>query len=166
MSGQFFEDDLRERFYSTRELALRDLFVKEYLIDHNAVSAAMRCGFNGQTAPQYAHQFMDEPYVQKKLAEAQSKILDIDSEEGDVERQRIIAGLIREANYRGPGSSHSARVAALSKLSAIFKLESTSAANLGEQSGVMEVPGVASVENWQEVASSQQEKLKNDSVVH
>lgn len=165
MSGQFFEDDLRERIYTARELALRDLFVKEYLVDHNQVAAAMRCGFNGQIAPQYAHQFMDEPYVQKKLAEAQSKLLDIDSDEGDIEKQRVIAGLIREANYRGPGSSHSARVAALSKLAAIFKLEAAST-QLGEQSGVMEVPGVASVENWQQVASAQQEKLKNDSVVH
>lgn len=164
---EFFNDWADEVKLSTREKALRDLFVKEYLVDFDAISACLRCGFTSVTAQQYAHKFMEEGYVQKKLATEQAKfgsVDDVDSKEAL--KQQIITGLIREAHNRGTGSSHSARVAALSKLASIVGLDAVNKLMAGEQSGVMMVPAIASLDDWEAAAQASQEKLAHDSVVH
>lgn len=162
-----FPEFCDERELSTRERALRDVFVKEYLIDFDPIVACMRCGFTSVMAAQYAARFMEEPYVQRKIRDEQMKtedIADIDSKEA--KKQQILAGLLREAHYRGPGSSQSARVAALSKLASIHGLDSVNKPGSVDNSGVMLVPGVASLDDWEKVAQASQEKLANDSIVH
>lgn len=152
---------------SARERALRDLFVKEYMLDFDPVTACMRCGFQSVMAAQYATRFMEEPYVQRRIAAEQMRIAAADDEEQqDMEKQRIIAGLLREAHYRGPGSSHAARVAAFAKLASIKGLDKETKAQLGEQSGVMLVPGISNLDEWENIAQKSQEKLAHDSVVH
>lgn len=152
---------------SMRERALRDLFVKEYLVDFDSVSACMRCGFQSMMATQYAQRFMEEPYVQRKLAQEQMRVVEAGDDDRDsMEKQRIIAGLLREAHYRGPGSSHAARVAALGKLATIKGLDREAKVQPGDSSGVMQVPGIASLDEWENVAQQSQEKLAHDSVVH
>lgn len=152
---------------STRERSLRDLFVKEYMVDFDAVSACMRCGFQSLMATQYAQRFMEEPYVQRKLAQEQMRVIEAgDEDRNEMEKQRIIAGLLREAHYRGPGSSHAARVAAFAKLATIKGLDKESKVQPGETSGVMQVPGIASLDDWETTAQASQEKLAHDSVVH
>jgi hypothetical protein len=101
---------------TAKEKALRDAFVREYLFDYQAVTACIRLGYKAAVAPTYAARFMDESYVQRKIKEAQR------GPEGDV-NSVIRSGLMREANYHGNGSSHSARVAAWTQASKIEGLD-------------------------------------------
>lgn len=110
-------EELQEQRLSDAERALRDRFVTEYLEDFNVFAAAQRVGYNDEYAKTWGPKLFHEPYVQRRIAEMQ-KELDIDEKE--THRRRIISTLYRESNYFGPGSSHGARVAALSKLSAMF----------------------------------------------
>ena len=115
---------------SDNERALRDLFVQEYLVDYDPVAAALRCGFLGSFAGDYAKKFMDEPYVQQKLRDLQ---LDVPGNTADAEteekthRRKIVMALMREAHNKF--SSGAARVAALSRLSSIYGMEANSKTN-------------------------------------
>ena len=106
---------------SEQERKFRDEFVREFLVDYNPFEAALRLGFSKEYAIEYAAKFMNEPYVQKRIK-------DMELEGGieddfDRNKKKVMAALFREASYKGPGSSHSARVSALSKLSTIFGME-------------------------------------------
>jgi hypothetical protein len=106
---------------SEQERKFRDEFVREFLIDYNPFEAALRLGFSKEYATEYAAKFMNEPYVQKRIKE-----MELEGgieEDADRNKRKVMAALFREANYKGPGSSHSARVSALSKLSTIFGME-------------------------------------------
>lgn len=145
-----------------REKALRDKFVAEYLTDYNQVAAAIRIGYPKSYAKEYAARFMEESYVLKKIREQESTS---DEVTADVMKKRIMAGLVREANYNGPGSSQAARVAALSKLAQMHGMDAPSrteitgadGAPLGE--GAFVVPGVISMEDWEKAAEAQQAAL-------
>lgn len=153
-----------ERTYSYREKALRDFFVKEYLVDYDAIGAAMRIGYNRGIAKEYAVRLMDEPYVAREIARMEAA----PTEETDAAlKKRIMAGLIREANYRGPGSSQAARVAALGKLAQLngmepatkTKTELTGADGQPLSAGQFVIPGVMTPEQWEQAARAQQEAL-------
>lgn len=145
-----------------REKALRDMFVAEYLIDYHQVKAAMRCGFSRDFAIEWAQRFMEEAYVQQKLKALEMTPLD-EKAEAEYNRQRIKQQLFREAHYHGPGSSHAARVAALSRLSAIYDLEAPkkSKIDVNHRGGVMQVPPVANVDDWESAAIAAQQALMN-----
>lgn len=158
------ERDPDEKIYSYREKALRDMFITEYLVDYDEVAAAIRCGYGSSYARDYAVKFMHESYVQKQI---KSKEL-VNKEDGPEElKQRIMAGLIREANYRGPGCSQSARVAALSKLASLngmdqaIKTESKLLDANGNpiMAGTFVIPGLMTPEQWENAASAQQDAL-------
>lgn len=140
-----------------------DEFVTEYLRDYDDVAACRRMGYNEQYAPVYAMEFMKAPYVAKQIKLREEAEEEID-EEKEVERQsRIIkANLIREANYFGPGSSHSGRVAALAQLSKILGIEQSKIVS-EHKGGVMLVPATATdVENWERVAAENQDNLHDE----
>lgn len=154
-----------ERTYTYREKALRDLFVKEYLVDYNAIGAAMRVGYNRSIAKEYAVRLMDEPYVAREIAKHEGATGD-DVEDEAVQRKRILAGLRREANYTGPGSSQAARVAALGKLAQLYSMEPatrTKTELTGAEgqplAGAFVIPGVLTPEQWEAAALAQQEAL-------
>lgn len=143
-----------------REKALRDKFVNEYLVDYDALAATMRIGYPKSYAKEYAVRFMEEPYVLKRIQEKESA--GEDEVSLDVMKKRIMAGLIREANYKGPGSSQAARVAALSKLAQMHGMDGRVPDNpendaLGE--GAFVVPGVVTMEEWEKAAEAQQAAL-------
>jgi len=143
-----------------REKALRDLFVSEYLVDYDALRAAQRCGFNFQFAVEYAKKFMQEPYVQQQINAVKFR----EYPEHDVatyEKKRIMASLIAEAHYKGPGSSHSSRVAALSKLASIYGMDAPKKIeqSITNRGGVMAVPGIAKLDDWENAASQSQDAL-------
>jgi hypothetical protein len=85
--------------------------------------------------------------------------------EAEYNRQRIKQQLMREAHYRGPGSSHAARVAALARLAAIYDLEAPKKTKIDieHRGGVMRAPGVANLEDWEAAAVASQEALQNGS---
>lgn len=153
-----------ERSYTWREKALRDLFVKEYLVDYDSIGAAMRVGYNRGIAKEYAVRLMDEPYVMRQIAKQEGAPIEEDEKTA---KKRIMAGLVREANYRGAGSSQAARVAALGKLAQLYgmepatktKTELTGADGQPLTSGQFIIPGVMTPEQWEAAAAKQQAEL-------
>lgn len=151
-----------------REKALRDHFVAEYLVDYDQKSAAVRIGYGASYAGEMAIRLMQCPYVAQQIA---LKETTNEEESAEVMRKRVIQGLIREANYRGPGCSPSARVAALAKLAAIqgmdaptrTKTELTGADGSPLGGGMFVVPGIISVEDWEKAAKAQQTALVDSS---
>lgn len=147
-----------------REKALRDHFVNEYLVDYDQKSAAIRVGYGSSYANEMAVRLMQCPYVLQQIALKESTT---EEEDAKAMKRRIITGLIREANYKGPGCSPSARVAALSKLAAIqgmdaptrSKVEMTGADGQPLGGGMFVVPGIMTVEDWEKAAEAQQRAL-------
>ena len=137
----FFDDeaDSGEREYTVREKALRDIFVTEYLKDFDAFTAALRCGFSSAAAAMYSQRFMEESYVQREIKIRELSLTENELEETAIQKRKIMAALFREAHYRGPGSSQSARVNALRTLASITGLDKVSSSN-GVTGGVMVVP--------------------------
>jgi hypothetical protein len=163
------EPDVTSQF-TAGERALRDLFVKEYLVDYDALAAAIRCGYPHTFAKEYSIRFMQCPYVLREIRAKQ--VSEEDQESPEAMKKIIMAGLMREANYRGPGSSQAARVAAFAKLASIHgmdapirsKTELTGADGqpLNAGGGLFVVPGLMSVEEWEAKAAAQQEELTRD----
>lgn len=165
-NSTFWSDEAMAPELSAAEKALRDRFVKEYLIDYDQTRAAMRCGYGESFASAYADKFMLEPYVQQQIkAQELAFAEDPDAEEENTKRI-IRAGLLREANYRGPGSSHSARVNALAKLAVIHDMDAPTKveADILQRGGVMMVPGIASAEEWSATAGAAQRKLQDEAM--
>lgn len=146
------------------EKAIRDKFVEEYVKDFDAFHAAIRTGFLRDFASDYSSKFLGEPYVQRLIAEARRATVAPEDEDIDSDKQEIINALRREANYHGPGSSHAARVSALSKLTAILGMDApTRSINENiHRGGVMVVPAATNLEEWEKAAMKSQQDLVND----
>lgn len=142
-------------------------FAKNYLIDFNHRNAAIRT-FNysdgsAETARKVGLRLLSHPYVLQAIHAFMPEI----EKEKLVTRERVILGLLEEANYHGFGASHSARVAAWSKLAVLLGMEFEAknpknpdpSMNRG---GVMLVPYVETVEEWEQLAIASQTKLKAD----
>jgi Terminase small subunit. len=156
--------------YTEGEKALRDMFVAQYLVDYDAVRAAQRCGFAFQFAVEYARKFLDEPYVQIRIAEIRGRAVGNTEQTQEYNKQRTVERLMYEAHYNGPGSTAAARVAALKALSDIFAMTSSAqktAASLngsngaGCAGGVMVVPAIADIDAWEAEAVKRQKALQD-----
>jgi hypothetical protein len=149
---------------SEREKALRDLFVREYLQDYNAYAACLRCGFMRSFAEDYAKKFMGEPYVRQQL-KVMEHVEGNEADQSQYNRRRIYNALMKEAHYNGPGSSASARVSALAKLAAIEGMDKPAKAEentILHRGGVMRIPDIADVTEWEDVAVVSQAQLVTD----
>ncbi len=149
---------------SLAEKTLKNNFVTEYLIDFDAWAAAIRIGFLSSVAVQYAQQMMECPYVRREISRRQLEEPVDPRESAKETKKQIAASLLREAHYRGPGSSHSARVAALGKLAQINDMDAPTkiVSDVTHRGGVMMVPAIASVEEWEKAAITSQEKLAQE----
>jgi hypothetical protein len=108
-----------------RDMQFRDKFVAEYLVDYNPVAAAIRCGLTSAFAKDYAQRFMGEPYVQQEIKRLEG-VREGDTEDDAQEKRdkaKIKSMLFREASGASPGSTASARVAALSKLMSLYGMD-------------------------------------------
>lgn len=147
---------------SEEQKKLRDRFVVQYLVDFDAIAAAMRVGYPKNYAKDYAQKFMDESYVRNAIAKGMVAVAEDEKNEDTITKRDVRAMLLKEAKNYGPGSSHSARVAALGKLTQVYGMEAA-VKNIHEhRGGVMMVPGVASVTDWEQEAEASQEKLARD----
>lgn len=118
-SGLYLDARLMEPELSQQEKALRDLFVTEYLKDFDAFQACLRVGFQAAFAVEYAKRFINEPYVQRKLADLQRSTPE--SEEAQANEDRaLVLNVLRQAAQNGPYAS---RVQAASKLATILGLD-------------------------------------------
>ena len=145
---------------NAREKALRDLFVSEYLVDYDAVRACQRCGFNHQFAVDFARKFMEEAYVQQQINAVKFQNIP-EHDLAEYDKKRIRTGLMAEAHYRGPGSSHAGRVSALAKLASFYGMDAPKKVeqSITNRGGVMAVPGIAKLDDWEQAASASQDKL-------
>jgi propanediol utilization protein len=141
------------------EMALRNEFVRNYLIDYDEVLACMRVGFSKAFAETWAIRLMSEPYVQQRITTLTQTTPD---DEGEQERldKELTLSVLREAAQRGPYSS---RVAAAAKLAAILGMDKPIANTLDitNRGGVMIVPGTASIDDWETTAVKAQQDLIN-----
>lgn len=161
----FWEADAMVQDLSDKEKGLRNKFVDEYLIDFDQTAAAIRIGFSASFAQTYAEKFMTEPYVRKRITDMQIALTEDEKIEAELDRRRIRAGLMREAHYRGPGSSHAARVSALGKLATIRDMDAPIKVkgDFTHRGGVMMVPGISNLEDWEKAAQASQTDLQKDS---
>lgn len=143
---------------SAKEKQLRDLFVNEYLVDYDGVAAAQRCGFQISFAKDYAIRFLNESYVRKKIKELEHSEADVEA----YNKKRVIAVLVRES--QNPYTTGSARVAAASKLAAIYGMDKPVEANLNHKhkGGVLLLPAIADLNDWEATAKASQAKLMSD----
>ncbi len=112
---------VQSELLSKREMQIRERFVDEFLFDYNYTAAAVRVGYLESDAKQFGQKFKYDSYVQKLIATRMSEENEEDSEEAL--KRLIVRSLMKEATYNGSGSSHGARVSALSKLSSIFGMD-------------------------------------------
>lgn len=172
VSGEEFEllpidESMFASDMTPHEQAVRDLFVQEFLRDRDAYAACLRCGFTKPFATTYARQFMAEPYVRRRIAEATNYIPQSTEERKKHEealKQQVLEQLIKDAHYKGPGASHAARVSANAKLAAILGMDApikTQNENM-HRGGVMVVPEIVDIDSWEKAAMKQQEDLMRD----
>lgn len=145
-------------------------FAKEMLIDFNPVKALLRAGLidadqatarSPQSLYKTAQRYERHPLVQQALRDFIHRV----ESEKIVSRERILFGLMEEACYQGPGASASARVAAWGKLAKLMGMELPDpgeAKTNAAPGGVMLIPFVSSIEQWEQAAIGQQAKLKAD----
>lgn len=143
---------------TAQQKLIRERFVHEYLFDFSETNAAKRCGFAGSEAVEVGRKLMDEVAVQRLIAE-RMRAYDPAKE---VTMGRVVAGLMKEANDRGIGSSHSARVASYMGVAKIMALgESNKTETNVHLGGVMVVPApCATPEQWEAMARNSQATLK------
>lgn len=87
----------------------QERFVEEYLKDLNATQAAIRAGYSAHTAEQQGPRLLGNVGIQEAIRvgqEARSKRTKIDAD-------WVLRRLKEEADAKGEGTSHSARVKAL-----------------------------------------------------
>lgn len=139
--------------------ATRRLFVGEYIKDFNGSAAICRLGWEYQHPAQIATNWLKEPYTQYML----DKYLDEAKDEAFINRNKVLAGLVREANSYGLDSSGASRVSALGKLAKILGLETVKIdANVRIAGGVMLVPLADNPDEWEANAKAAQAKLRAD----
>lgn len=93
----------------------RQRFIEEYLIDLNGTQAAIRAGYSARTANRIATEILSKPDIQRELAARRAAL----SEKTELTAEWIVRQLKVEATLHGEGSTHSARVQALTTLAKI-----------------------------------------------
>ena len=87
-------------------------FVNEYLVDLNASKAAARAGYK----PKWAGTNADKLLKNTNVASAIDLALEERANRTRITADNVVRGLLEEAQYRGEGASHAARVSAWSWL--------------------------------------------------
>mgnify|MGYP003365306294 CR=1 FL=1 len=160
----------RSRELTHGERVIREQVVREYLFDFNWTKACLRCGFRTEFAEDTAKRFMQDPYCVWRLKTLSRELnINITPEQKQTleeeKRSDIMTALEREANYFGPGSSSSARVSALAKLAQLRGMEPAKQAKVELKTpGVMIAPGIAKVDEWEQIATQSQNKLQEDTL--
>lgn len=148
------------------ERKLMDLFCEEFLVDMDATRAASRCGFQAAFAKQYGAEFYQRSYVQRRIAALQRAKLDEKKErEFDAVNTRARLRSIINDEY----AKASARVAAARELNAMHGLRGTGDPKQvqapGQRAGVILLPAIASLGDWEQHAQASQTALAEASRV-
>lgn len=145
---------------SPLEKQLLDKFVTEYMHDYDVVNAAVRCGFQKAFAKDYGTQFINEPYVLQQIKERERALIADEKVQAEDDRLLVLS-VLRQATKVGPYAS---RVAAAAKIATILGLDKHSKESTGttHRGGVMAVPGIASIDDWEKAAMQSQSQLLVD----
>lgn len=145
-----------------------DEFVLQYLRDFNATQAFVRTQLaEGKPfeeidlayAMNAGYQMTRWPYVAQRIQGA----MDEAEEKNIVTRNEVMFGLKREANFHGAGASHGARVGSWSKLAGILGMDVKRVEQqLALKGGVLVVPAVDGVEEWERRSAAAQAALKEE----
>jgi phage terminase small subunit len=84
-------------------------FVDEYLVDLNAIQAAVRAGYSAKTARSICEENLTKPDIRAAIVAAQ----EARQKRTQIDADWALKRLKDEAEYHGKGSSHAARVAAI-----------------------------------------------------
>lgn len=144
-----------------REKALRELFVNEYLVDYDEIKAAQRVGFQKAFAEDYAKKFMNESFVQKLIkAKEHTPVDEKKMEQYDKETVRAVL----RAEMHNKFGTPAARVQAASKMAAILGMDKPVEVKNEHthKGGVLMVPAIANLNDWEQMAMASQEKLVSD----
>lgn len=138
---------------------LRDEFVEEFLFDQSYINAAVRLGFHMPYASTYAKLFAEEPYVLQRIRQRQEEI--DSARDLDKEKETLVHRVLTEAMQNGPYAS---RVAAAARMAAILGLDTPTKleGSFTHRGGVMAVPTIASIEDWEKEAEASQGKLATE----
>lgn len=144
-----------------KEKLLRNLFVNEYLVDFDAIAAAQRCGFQASFAKDYAIKFMNESYTRKRIEEVKHTKIDTRASE-EYDKARVKAVLMKEAHNQY--TTGAARVAAAAKLAVILGMDKPAETTNTHvhKGGVLMVPAIANLDDWEAIATASQAKLVSD----
>lgn len=143
------------------EKKLRDVFVNEFQVDGNAFKAAIRTGFQAAFAKDYAAKFMAETYVLQRIEAVRQ--LKLDEHKSEAFDKNIVRDVLRKI-AQDESANHSARVAAAAKMAAILGMDKPVEVKNEHthKGGVLMVPAIANLDDWQEVAMKSQAKLVAD----
>lgn len=147
------------------------ILAKAYAIHGDMVMALMQTGrypldeAGLKTAKDNAWKYRCHPL----FAAAKEAVLSRFTETDILTRDRVLAGLYEEAADRGLLTTGASRVAAWGKLAMLMGMENDAknppkaedTVNI-DKSGVMMIPYVSSIDDWEQHAMGQQAKLKAD----
>lgn len=143
------------------EKAVRRSFVAEYLKDYDAIAACIRIGYEINFAKSYAVHLMQDAFTLNLILEEQRRKRTKEEEASErYEIMRLTVTSLKELAQRG---GDRARVGACKLLTQLYSLEDELKLNSAVASGVMVVPGVADVTDWEKTAMESQTKLMKDS---
>lgn len=110
-------------------------FAREYIKDFNLTLTANRCGMHVDTALDYVEDGECMAMIDEIIANMSFKDL--------ISRNKIVAGLLREANHESGKGSHTARINAWDKLAKVLKMYEGEKPGMIINGGVMIVPVMA-----------------------
>lgn len=147
-----------------QERALLDLFCQEYLRDGVAAQAASRCGFGAAFADEYGKRFIQKSYVQRRLS--QLRETDTDAKHERKYDTRAIKTVLREIMLN-PYQKPAARVAAAARMASFYGMDAPvkTQMDINQRGGVMQVPGIAKLDDWEAAAQASQTALAEASRV-
>lgn len=130
-------------------------FVDEFLVDRDPYAAALRAGVARINLKRQVQKWMGDSRIMQAI-KMRTDEFDIDKM---ISPQRIMAGFIEVAFDRT--ANHSARNTALRELAAIKKMYGDDDKNR-KTSGVLFVPAMPALADWDEAAQALQAKLKDE----
>ncbi len=109
----------------------QERFVREYLVDCNATAAAVRAGYSPHTAVKIGSENLRKPDIQSRLSQLRAE----QDQRTEVTADWVVTRLREEADRTDEGSTHAARVSALTTLAKIKGLIKHRHEHTGESGG-------------------------------
>jgi len=155
-----YELDDEEQFLTEAELAMRNRFAREYVIDYDGFKACLRIGFTKSAALKWSNILLLEGYVNRKIKEFELK----KGEESDTQKQEdvsIVMSVLREAAQKGPFNT---RVSAAATMAKILGMDKEAKTDEEIKGGVLMIPEIADVSQWEIIATESQKQLVKESL--